>query len=143
MRGRVGLTLLAFVGAMAFAPAPLPRPNRGGMGGKDAVEIAGYWQVEEHKGRPEVVLLITPNRLKYHPDNPEAIEYVIRVNPSARPPTYDLRSTWKPGQDYLGIYRLDGDVLTLCYNAADRGRPTAFEGPGRGACIEVFTRARR
>jgi hypothetical protein len=44
----------------------------------------------------------------------------------------------------LGIYKVEGDTLTICYNNANRGgrRPTAFDGPGKGAGTEVFTRVR-
>src|SRR5262245_59281870 len=115
MYPRLGFALLALMGPTAFAPAPFPRTQRGDKG--DA-EIVGYLQVEERKVVSDGVLLITPTRLKYHPHNPHAIEYVLRVNPSAKPATYDVRSTWEPGRDYLGIYRLEGNVLTLCYNSA-------------------------
>jgi uncharacterized protein (TIGR03067 family) len=77
---------------------------------------------------------------------PTCNEYELRVDPAARPATYDIVGV--PGgraarRSFKGIYKIDGDTLTICYNPAGRDRPTAFEGVGRGTFTEVYKRVRR
>ncbi len=57
------------------------------------------------------------------------------LDPSAKPKTIDLVGyAGKDGQKektYLGIYKLDGDRLTICYReTGNDGRPTRFESDG-------------
>jgi uncharacterized protein (TIGR03067 family) len=120
---------------VGFAPAPFPRPERRGSAGNDMV---GTW-----KGNYQ--LRITADRMTYSP-GPGAYEYVLRVNPSARPATYDIRGAegnGAAGREFRGIYRVVGDTLTICYNSGTGPRPTAFEGPGKGTFTEVYARVRR
>jgi uncharacterized protein (TIGR03067 family) len=35
----------------------------------------------------------------------------------------------------LGIFRVEGDTLTMCYAPAEDGRPTAFESPARSRTV--------
>src|SRR5688572_611026 len=55
----------------------------------------------------------------------------VRVNPSAKPATVDFENTEgaAEGKMWKGIYKLDGDTLTICDNApnSDKERPAAFE----------------
>lgn len=45
------------------------------------------------------------------------------------------------GKRVLGIYRLEGDTLTICMARADQPRPTRFEaGPGSGLTLMTFRR---
>jgi uncharacterized protein (TIGR03067 family) len=47
----------------------------------------------------------------------------------------------KDRADYPGIYRLDGDTLTLCYH--EKVRPRNFDELGPGARLEVWKRKKR
>ena len=52
-------------------------------------------------------------------------------DPAARPPRIDF-NTPPAGPLVLGIYRVDGDRLTICDAGPDQPRPAAFaSGPGR------------
>ena len=46
------------------------------------------------------------------------------------------------GQTSVGIYRLDGDKLWICWTSAGRERPTGFvTKPGTDTCFQVWKRA--
>ena len=71
----------------------------------------------------------------------------VRVNPSAKPAAIDFENTEgvAKGKAWKGIYRLDGDTLTICDNEpnlAER-RPTVFEAKsGSGYVLITFRRAK-
>ena len=65
---------------------------------------------------------------------------------SAEPGTIDFEHTEGElkGKAWKGIFRLDGDTLTVCDNAPDmeKSRPAAFEaGIGSGYVLVTFERA--
>jgi uncharacterized protein (TIGR03067 family) len=128
---RPALSLLLAISSLAFAPAPLPRPQRG----RDpAAAIEGEWDQSGRRAR------IARGRLTYL-DGPNN-EYEVRLYPWARPPAYTLRRLGAiEGWHYEGIYRLEGDTLTFCYNGTGRSRPTSFDQNGCRA--EVFVRVCR
>jgi hypothetical protein len=131
------LLLLLSIAALTagFAPAPLlPRPERRAPAAAWA-EMQGDWQL----------IRVTADRLIHYPDQGDECAYALTVHPHARPPRFALRGVGVQvrGQEVSGIWRVEGDTLTLCYNAG-RGRyPTAFEGPGKGAHLDVHKRKRR
>lgn len=65
----------------------------------------------------------------------------VRVAPRAKPAAIDFRHTLGAlsGKRWKGIYRLDGDTLTICDNAADikKARPKAFESRSRSGYVLV------
>jgi uncharacterized protein (TIGR03067 family) len=67
------------------------------------------------------------------------------VDPAAQPAAIDFRQDegLAKGQTWEGIYRLDGDRLTIVDDAPDpaRGRPDAFAAPvGSGRVLLTFAR---
>ena len=68
------------------------------------------------------------------------------VDPTARPARIDLHNDEgrAKGQDWEGIYRLEGDRLTICDDAFDpsRTRPTRFTtSPESGHVLVTFRRS--
>jgi uncharacterized protein (TIGR03067 family) len=66
-----------------------------------------------------------------------------KLDPTADPMTLDLTFTEgdSKGQTALGIYRIEGDLLTICRAASDRARPTAFTSrPGSGQALMTYRR---
>ncbi len=71
----------------------------------------------------------------------------VRTDPKATPAAIDFAHTLGAldGKAWKGIYKLAGDSLIVCDNAADlaKGRPTAFEAkPGSGYVLLTFVRAK-
>jgi uncharacterized protein (TIGR03067 family) len=72
-----------------------------------------------------------------------AVEQVcIALDPSQKPKALD--ATLHQGQVARGIYKLDNDVLTLCYVHLGKERPTEFSAKaGSGALLSVWKRAKK
>jgi uncharacterized protein (TIGR03067 family) len=140
------LVLLALaVLTLGFAPAPFPRRDRSR---EDARKIEGVW-VQFVPGQPVPVmggtrLVIRPGRLTYNPET-SPYAYALTIDTTKTPPTYDIKGIGggAPGAVFAGIYRVEGDTLTLCYNSGSHNRPTAFDGPGKGTFIEHYKRVGR
>ena|SRR5262249_19783592 len=124
--------LLVFAAlTVGFAPAPLPRPERRGPG---VNEMEGRWESGATK------VHITHNRFTHSDD----YDYELRTDRTARPMTFDLRGIGRQNQSYsfTGIYKVEGDTLTLSYNSGTGNRPTSFAGQGAGY-TQVYKRISR
>ena len=71
----------------------------------------------------------------------------VRTDPNAKPAAIDFAHTFGAlkGKTWKGIYALDGDMLTVCDNAADlaKARPAAFETKsGSGYVLLTFARTK-
>jgi uncharacterized protein (TIGR03067 family) len=57
-----------------------------------------------------------------------------------KPPAIDIRGG---GQSWRGIYKVEGDTLTLCLVTGDRDRPRTFESSGdQPTTVWVFRRVK-
>src|SRR5262249_25506312 len=87
------------------------------------------------------VLLITHDQFDHNGN-----VYELRVNTAVRPKAHDLRGVAggkAAGREYAGLYKIEGNKLTVSYNSGRTPRPTAFEGPGVGQFVEVYTRVKK
>lgn len=87
--------------------------------------------------------------LKFYRRDEHVGDVSFKIDPTTTPKvmdwTYDNPERLK-GKTRRGIYRLDGDTLTICFNVnPDREeRPTRFEtGPESGLFLHVYKRADR
>src|SRR5262249_47132028 len=81
-----------------------------------------------------------------------AAKTIIKIDPSKNPKTFDL--TTKIGDrehpPRLGIYKLEGNILTLCQTIGKAERPTEFKSTdlteyrstGKGYMLTVFRRTK-
>jgi uncharacterized protein (TIGR03067 family) len=128
------LSLLA-MSALAFAPAPFERPKR--QPKADAPTMEGLWR---RQGGDTV--RITPTTWTNSPQRGGPPDFGMKINARTSPASFDM-TIHRTGNPHLcGIYKVEGDRLTINYNSAARPRPTAFDGPGKGGGTEVFTRVR-
>jgi uncharacterized protein (TIGR03067 family) len=132
MRRRATLLLSAVLLSLAFAPAPLPRPVRK----PPDPPIQGSW---DQVGSPTVTLVVTNDSLTYVNKDRAPSAYGFRCDPRSSPPTYDLLRSGRSA--FIGIYRIEGETLTLYYRSARQARPTSFDDPG--AIRETFRRVKR
>ncbi|MHB1424505.1 MAG: TIGR03067 domain-containing protein [Gemmataceae bacterium] len=69
-----------------------------------------------------------------------ASQATIKLDPTSKPKTIDLTLTLDPykGKLIRGIYALEGDKLTVCDRAADKGeRPTEFASKADSGLVLV------
>src|SRR5262245_7066551 len=130
--------VLAAVLALGFAPAPLPKPVRA-----DRPNLTGEWQVvswarQFGKGKGQLdtgaiyrvtdglTVRIGSGRLEFARDGSRLYHWTMSLHPAARPPRVDLIDS-RTNATTLGIYRLQGDTLTICYRGSREDRPTDFD----------------
>ena len=135
---------------MSLAPVSAQAPQAA------AKELIGVWRataaVREGLPATDVIghqLTFAEQRFEIQSkDGKRLYSGTFRTNPRATPQTIDFAHAGSAGKamTWLGIYRLDGDTLTICDNAPnpDKGRPSAFEtSSGSGYVVITFTRVKR
>jgi uncharacterized protein (TIGR03067 family) len=155
MRRRIGLVPLcaaiaAVVASLAFAPAPLPRRERASTSAAELRRLQGDWVRVSLTvdGRPightRGAATVRGDRM-FFTQTDEV--FAIALDAAAWPPRLDFErlsavSEGAPPQ-YRGIYRLEGDKLTLCLREGKDPRPPArFDETGDRVCLEVYLRPR-
>lgn len=129
---RRSFALLAVLLSLAFAPSPFPKTPRSAA---DRA-IQGSWA---NKNDASFRLAVTSISLTYQNGNgAPAVPYELTFDATTSPKSYALGSMGRAA--FIGIYRIEGNVLTLFYRPAHRPRPTSFEEGD--AFREVYVRVR-
>lgn len=134
--------LIVAASVVAFASsAPVP---------DDQARIQGTWVVvsAERDGAPvppeslkarEVKMIFEANRIVAKMGEMSVTLGTFTLDSSKSPKTYDR--TYPDGTPRRGIYKLDGDKLTICVSGLGKDRPSAFSTKsGDGTSLVVYRR---
>jgi uncharacterized protein (TIGR03067 family) len=120
-----------------------------------AKQIIGSWTCTSATidGRPlgeemvkQLRLTLTADRYKSQRGDQVLFDSTYTVDTKKNPATIDMIGTEGElkGKSAPGIFKLDGDMLTMCYVMPGKERPTAFESqPQSGAFLVVWKRAEK
>jgi uncharacterized protein (TIGR03067 family) len=147
------LTWVIAIGVLIGAPAPKDKPT-------PADGLSGEWVVQSFLDSGDAKRFPGEARLTLAADG--GFAFAVRgfernaspsrfaADPRASPAAFDLiRSDLPPGwklgdREWVGIYKLDGDELTICYRQWTDRRPTEFHAEkDSGQCLMVLRRAQR
>jgi uncharacterized protein (TIGR03067 family) len=142
-------TSLVFGVALVVSAPALKDPPR------NPRDIVGEWVVESvtvrGQERPSSNLnyiFTKDGKWIIHRDDKETpnVNRVYKCNPRAFPPTLELIASSNGGAagPREGIYKLDGDKLTMCVAASGNARPEKFESTAdNGQTIYVLKRKKK
>ncbi len=134
MRKCALLILATAILSLAFAPAPLPKPPKP----PKVEDWLGMW---DQVGSPTVTFEITATTMTYHNAGGAPSAYFLAFDAKKSPKCYEISSTRGGRVAFLGIWKVEGDLLTICYRGAGNPRPDAFDRVG-GAHVETFKKKR-
>jgi uncharacterized protein (TIGR03067 family) len=151
MMSRWGIVLAVLLLSLFASPLKAQSPNSG----KKAVpktdeKLLGDWiRVSEKVGDFEPVsvgtgpchLIITPSRFHWKRKGWDSLPSIYAVDPRKSPKIIDVVETVKfidsitgetvgPAHQHIlrGIYKVEGNLLTICWDIHDHGRPKRFSG---------------
>ena len=140
--------LLAVVLAASCLQSPEAAPDlKAELAKHEGIWRAVSFRRDGKETDPAVVRSITReadgDRVVWRRDGKSFSASTIVLGPAAEPKTIDIHADGGPGRDKVvrGIYKLEGDRLTLCTADPDQPRPTAFRADaGDRWTLMVFKR---
>lgn len=141
------LPLLLLVGtSLAFAPAPLPRVKK-----PDLEALQGSWRRVSYTlggkpvplvnpGGPPVHLVVEGKAMSFTQGPTTHGVWDFTLSPGEKPPRVRMRWRTMPGQEQRGVYKVEGDKLTICTSSDAKGA-AGFDGRPPNTYHSVFRRA--
>lgn len=90
-----------------------------------------------------ITRVVEGDHVAWYRDGKSFAGTTVVLDPSKPPPALDVTSDGGPqrGRVIRGIYRLEGDELTICMAAPEAPRPTTFDASkGSGQTLMTFRR---
>jgi uncharacterized protein (TIGR03067 family) len=117
---------------------------------KEKARLRGTWvltsfEIAGMKIQSEMKLIFTNDKMALVSKNGKPLASSYRINPSKKPATIDVVAPIGPmkGKINPGIYKVEGNSLTLCQGEPGQLRPTAFASKqGSPTILMVFKRAK-
>jgi RNA polymerase sigma factor (sigma-70 family) len=141
--GAILLALAALAGLLWLLLRPPTEPAGSGMTDRDRLQ--GTWRtvrVETRGGEmqnPGLQLTFVEDEYILRAPVGAAPRSAYRLEPTRTPKEIDMMSA--TGQLWPGIYRFEGNILTICLEQGGQARPTAFATrPGRQIFLYVLER---
>jgi uncharacterized protein (TIGR03067 family) len=132
----------AYCGLSAQGDEPVNAKNLVGSWDCVSAVIDGKPLAGETAG--QLRLTLTPDRYKTERGEQVLFDSTYKVDVTKSPAQIDMIGTEGDlkGKAALGIFKLDGDMLTMCYVMPGKERPMALESqPKSGAFLVVWKRA--
>jgi len=118
-------------------------------------ELAGTWQavtyalygqkVSDDDIREMQLVFDAEGNTKALKDGTVFVASSTKIDPTANPATIDITFTFTVGEGkgtWLGIYKIEGDLLTICRSADGKPRPSQFDAsPGSGLTLISYRHA--
>jgi RNA polymerase sigma-70 factor (ECF subfamily) len=113
----------------------------------DSVEVNGVKVDAEtmKKQGHEITLIVKDEKFTLKLKRGD-VEGTLKLDPTKKPKTYDSNGTDPEGMTHetVGIYKFEGDTLTVCFVATGKDRPTDFKAEaGSEAVVQVFRRDKK
>jgi uncharacterized protein (TIGR03067 family) len=128
------------VAALAFAPAPFPKPPRNNKPEDDLAKLQGTWGGIPASGRKSGGVAVVKGDV-WRANTPHD-SWTIKLDPTKRPRQIDLIKVGDKNTFFRGIYKLEGDTFTysLGFNVSEANRPKDFDTSRDDAWVSVFER---
>jgi uncharacterized protein (TIGR03067 family) len=132
MRSHLSIMALALsAGLLSAAPAP-----------EDAEKIQGTWKIESLviggtervDAKRQSQLIFAGEKFKVKDGDDTTGEGSFKLDPATKPKNIDLQGD---GRVAHGIYKFDGDTLTICGDESGKPRPTEFESK-KGSEVNLY-----
>jgi uncharacterized protein (TIGR03067 family) len=135
---------LAGLAAIANGESPVDAKNLWGTWGCVSAVVDGKPLGDETA--KQLVLTLTAERYKTERAGQVLFDSTYSIDASKNPAQIDMIGTEGDlkGKPALGILKLDGDSLTMCYTMPGKERPAAFESqPQTGVFLVVWKRSQK
>jgi uncharacterized protein (TIGR03067 family) len=119
----------------------------------DLKAMVGKWKVQKAElGGNDITEMTKTLTLELMPGGKWKMAYgdelatgTVSLDASKKPRELDVKSETGPqkGMTMKGIYKLDGDTMTVCYDAGGTTRPKAFESKEATQLLIVYKREKK